>query len=81
MIRWIALPALVAAVGPYATGDFPWRSSITALLGASERVVDAKLTPENWPICNTMSAMGSEADWAQFNPDFATGKGALVAED
>jgi hypothetical protein len=47
MIRWIALPALlgalVAAVGLYATGDFPWRSSITAWLGASERVVDAKL--------------------------------------
>ena len=28
-----------------------------------------------------MSAMGSEADWAQLDPDFAAGKKALVAED
>src|SRR5262249_22153583 len=36
---------------------------------------------EAWPICTTMSAMGSEADWAQLDPDFAAGKRALVAED
>jgi len=28
-----------------------------------------------------MGAMGSEADWAQLDPDFAAGKKALVAED
>jgi Flp pilus assembly protein TadD len=28
-----------------------------------------------------MGSMGSEADWAQLDPDFAAGKKALVAED
>jgi len=28
-----------------------------------------------------MGSMGSEADWAQLDPDFAAGKEALVAED
>jgi Flp pilus assembly protein TadD len=28
-----------------------------------------------------MGAMGSEADWAELDPDFASGKKALVAED
>lgn len=86
MIRWIALSALlgallVAAAGLHMADDSPWRSSITVWLGAPKRVVDAKLAPENWPICTTVSAMGSEADWAQLDPDFAVGKRALVAED
>lgn len=54
---------------------------MTAWLGAAERVADTKLTPESWPICTAMSAMGSEADWAQLDPDFAAGKRALVAEE
>lgn len=85
MIRWIALSALlgalVAAGGLYAAGDSALRSSITTWLGVPERVVDTKLTPESWPICTAMSAMGSEADWAQLDPDFAAGKRALVAEE
>ena len=36
---------------------------------------------EDWPICTTMGTMGSEADWAQLDPDFAAGKKELVAED
>jgi hypothetical protein len=28
-----------------------------------------------------MGLMGSEADWAQLDPDFAAGKKALIAED
>lgn len=54
---------------------------MTAWLGAPERAVDVKLTPESWPICTAMSAMGSEADWAELDPDFAAGKRALVAEE
>lgn len=85
MIRWIALSALLGALaaagGLYAAGNSAWRSSITAWLGAPERVVDAKLAPESWPICTAMSAMGSEDDWAQLDPDFAVGKRALVAEE
>lgn len=75
------LGALAGAGGLYAVSNSPWRNSITAWFGAPEPVVDAKLAPENWPICSTMSAMGSEADWAQLDPDFAAGKRALVAND
>jgi tetratricopeptide (TPR) repeat protein len=85
MIRWIALAtvlgALAAAGGLYAAIESPWRNSVMALLAVSERAAEAKPPPENWPICTTMAAMGSEADWAELDPDFAAGKKALVAED
>jgi tetratricopeptide (TPR) repeat protein len=85
MIRSIALAAalgaLVSAGGLYAATRSPWRSSTVAWLGAPERPTDAKIGLEQWPICTTMSTMGSEADWAQLDPDFAAGKRALVAED
>jgi tetratricopeptide (TPR) repeat protein len=85
MIRSIALAAvlgaLVAVGGLYAVIESPWRGSIAAWLGAPERTADAKLALGDWPICTTMGAMGSEADWAQLDPDFAAGKKALVAED
>src|SRR5215813_2327069 len=82
MIRWLAsaavLGALVAAAALYAI-DSPWRNSIGARIGAPAPA--AKLAAEDWQICTTMAAMGSEADWAQLDPDFAAGKKALVAED
>jgi tetratricopeptide (TPR) repeat protein len=85
MIRWIILAmmlgALVAAAGLSAAVEFPWRGSIAAWLGAPDRKAEAKMPLENWPICTTMGTMGSEADWAQLDPDFAAGKKALVAED
>jgi tetratricopeptide (TPR) repeat protein len=85
MIRWIALAAISAALvvagGLYAAVELPWRSSIAAWLGAPERAAEAGVPLEGWPICTTMPAMGSEADWAQLDPDFAAGKKALVAED
>lgn len=81
-IAWAAvLGALLAGGGLYAATQSPWRSSLAAWLGASERPTEAKIAPEDWPICTTMGAMGSEADWAQLDPDFAAGKRALVAED
>jgi tetratricopeptide (TPR) repeat protein len=85
MIRWVTLAAvigmLVAAGGLSAAIEFPWRTSIAAWLGAPDRKAEAKMPLEDWPICTTMAAMGSEADWAQLDPDFAAGKKALVAED
>ena len=85
MIRWIILAvvlgALVAAAGLSAAIEFPWRSSIAAWLGAPDRKAEAKMPLEDWPICTTMGTIGSEADWAQLDPDFAAGKKALVAED
>jgi tetratricopeptide (TPR) repeat protein len=83
MIRSIAVAAalglLVAAGVLCAAAEPGWRNVIAVWLGASDR--EAKLATETWPICTTMSAMGSEADWAQLDPDFAAGKKALVAED
>jgi tetratricopeptide (TPR) repeat protein len=85
MIRSIALAAglgaLVAAGGLYAAIESPWRSTIGAWLGASDTTAEVKLALEDWPICTAMGAMGSEADWAGLDPDFAAGKRALVAED
>jgi hypothetical protein len=85
MIRSIALAAgvgaLVAAGTLYAATQSPWRSSIAGWLGTAAPVTEAKIAPEAWPICTTMGAMGSEADWADLDPDFAAGKKALIAED
>jgi tetratricopeptide (TPR) repeat protein len=85
MIRSIGvaavLGALVAGGALYAAGAGGWRNVIAVWRGASERAPEAKLATEEWPICTTMGSMGSEADWAQLDPDFAAGKKALVAED
>lgn len=76
------LGALVAAGVLYAAAEPPWRDMMAVLLGASEQPREAKLVTEEWPICTTMgSSMGSEAEWAQLDPDFAAGKQALVTED
>jgi len=85
MIRSIALAAilgaLVAAGALYAASQPDRRNAVAVWLGAPERAPAAKLATEEWPICTTMGSMGSEADWAQLDPDFAAGKKALVAED
>lgn len=75
------LGALVAAGTFYAAGQPAWRNVIAIWLGAPDRAPDAKLAIEEWPICTAMSAIGSEADWAQLDSDFAAGKKALAAED
>jgi tetratricopeptide (TPR) repeat protein len=83
MIRTITfaavLGALVAGGGLYAASQPVWKNAIAAWLGAPERTAQATL--EQWPICSSMGSMGSEADWAQLDPDFAAGKKALAAED
>ena len=85
MIRSIVLAAglgaLVAAGSFYVATEPGWRNILAVWLGAFERTPESKLATEDWPICTTMGSMGSEADWAQLDPDFAAGKKALVAED
>jgi tetratricopeptide (TPR) repeat protein len=81
IILAVGLGALVAAGALYAAAEPGWRSRIAVWLGASEPPPVAKLATEEWPICTTMGSMGSEADWAQLDPDLAAGKKALVAED
>jgi tetratricopeptide (TPR) repeat protein len=77
----VILGALVAAGTFYMSSHPSWRSSIAVWRGALQPASEARIAGENWPICTTMSAMGSEADWAELDPDFAAGKKALVAED
>jgi hypothetical protein len=78
MTRSIGLAAvlgvLVAAGVLYSISEPDWRKAIAIWLGASEPATAAKLATEDWPICTTMGSMGSEADWAQLDPDFAAGK-------
>ena len=76
-----ALDALVAAGVFYIASQPGWRTIFAVWPGASERAPETKLATEDWPICTTMAAMGSEADWTELDPDFAAGKKALVAED
>jgi tetratricopeptide (TPR) repeat protein len=85
MVRSMAfaavLGALVAAGAAFAVDQPASRNLLAAWFGAPERPAETALVQEDWPICTTMGSMGSEADWAQLDPDFAAGKKALAAED
>ena len=82
MIRAVAsaaiLGALIAAGVSFSGRDLVRQNDGKGRPGA---VAKAALSAEDWPICTAMTAMGTEADWAQLDPDFAAGKRALVAED
>jgi tetratricopeptide (TPR) repeat protein len=85
MVRSIAFAAvlgvLVAAGAVFAVSPSAWRNPIAAWFSTVQPATEAKIVPEDWPICTTMGSMGSEADWAKLDPDFAAGKKALVAAD
>lgn len=76
-----ALGALAATGTVYAASKPAWRTVIAVWLGASEQATEAKLAIEDSPVCTAMAAIGSAADWAELDPDFAAGKKALAAED
>ncbi|HLX13700.1 MAG TPA: hypothetical protein VKS24_00655 [Bradyrhizobium sp.] len=82
MIRVVAsaafLGALIAGGSLYGGNEPVWRGAIAGWL---EPPAGAARATEAWPICTTMTAMGSESDWAQLDPDFAAGKRALLVED
>jgi tetratricopeptide (TPR) repeat protein len=82
MIRVIAsaaiLGALIAGGSVYAGREPALRSRVTGWLGTP---AETRLATEAWPICTTVTAMGTGSDWAQLDPDFAAGKRALVNED
>jgi len=84
MIRLIALSAilgaLVAGVAAYTINPSLWQSATGPQSSAPEQTAEAKLAPEDWPIC-TMAVAMPDADWAKLDPEFAAGKKALVAED
>lgn len=84
MIRAIALAAmlgaLVAGVAVYAISPPGWRNGITPLFGAPDGGAKTAIMAEDWPICTTMTSVASDAEWAQLDPDFKSGKNALGAE-
>jgi len=84
MIRAIAsatmLGALVAGVAVYAISPPGWRNGITPLFGAPDGGAKTAIMAEDWPICTTMTSVASDAEWAQLDPDFKSGKNALGAE-
>jgi tetratricopeptide (TPR) repeat protein len=75
----LLLGALIVGGMPYAASKVAWPTAIANWIGSFRPSTEA--TTENWPICTTMAAMGSEADWGALDPDFKAGKKALVAED
>ena len=81
MIRLIAsaavVGALIAAGALYAGGKMVPGN----LFAGSPQVADTGTTTQTPPICSAMTALGTEADWAELDPDFAAGKRALVAQD
>jgi tetratricopeptide (TPR) repeat protein len=83
MIRAIAvatlLGALVAGVAVYTKSAPEWWTKLQ--FGGLDRGAETAIAPEAWPICTTMSSIGSDAEWAQLDPDFKAGKRALAAED
>jgi len=85
MIRAIALAtmlgALVAGVAAYTITSPGWRNGIAPQFGGLDRRGETAIAAEAWPICTTMAAVVSDADWAQLDPDFKAGKRALGAED
>jgi tetratricopeptide (TPR) repeat protein len=84
MTRAIALAtmlgALVASVAVYTLTSPGW-NRITPQFGGLDRRGETATAAEAWPICTTMAAVVSDADWAQLDPDFKAGKKALGAEN
>ncbi len=85
MTRVIALAVILGTVVAsgiaYAISASAWRDTIAQWIGKPDRQAEASITTEDWPICTTMSAVDTEADWAQLEPDFKAGKKALNAGD
>jgi tetratricopeptide (TPR) repeat protein len=78
-----AIAAAVVAVivaGTFSGGEVVWPIPIGSSWFTSETLREAKLPPQDWPVCTSM-ATESEADLVQLDTDFAAGKKALAAED
>jgi tetratricopeptide (TPR) repeat protein len=73
----VVLGTLAALGMTYAASQSEWRSGIAAGREAFE-TAQAKLAIEDVPICSSIGMLGSEADWAEIDPDFAAGKKAIA---
>jgi tetratricopeptide (TPR) repeat protein len=89
MIRAIAVATVLGALAGlgilYAASQSEWRNAIAAGREASAtaeaKLAEEKLATEDWPICSSLGMLGSEADWAELDPDFAAGKKALAKSE
>jgi tetratricopeptide (TPR) repeat protein len=82
MMHLIALAAVVGAL--IAGGSWYAKNGsapIGTIAGGPNASVETTAAAEAWPICATMTELGAESDWAQLDPDFAAGKGALAVEN
>jgi len=73
------LGGLIGSIAVYSKALPSWRAD--SPFGGHDRETGAAITPEEWPICTTMTSLAPDADWAQLDPDFKAGKKALIAEN
>jgi tetratricopeptide (TPR) repeat protein len=57
-----------------------WEKPAAARLG-TDIVSEPTIPAEAWPICSSMGSLAETGDWMALDPDFATGKEAIVAGD
>jgi tetratricopeptide (TPR) repeat protein len=85
MIRSIlaatVLGILAAAPAVYLLSAPAQQHPAAALPGADSAAAEAAVPAEFWPICSSMGSLAESADWAALDPDFATGKRAIIAGD
>ena len=83
MMRSILIAAVVGVSVAVPTSYFltaPARQDRAATPTPIGNAVSDTVTPaEAWPICSTMGSMVETPDWAALDPEFATGKRAIVA--
>jgi tetratricopeptide (TPR) repeat protein len=75
------LSILAAAPAVYLLFAPPRQDSAVARPGADRAATDAVVPAEAWPICSSMPSLAESGDWAALDPDFVTGKRAIVAGD
>jgi Flp pilus assembly protein TadD len=71
-----ALGILVAAPALYLLSASPRQDRAVVRSAA-----DAAVPAEAWPICSSMASLAESGDWAALDPDFATGKRAIIVGD
>ena len=88
MLRSIALASLLgAAVAAVAAAAAALLLASTPAPRDPSAAVSSATAPaaagaaEAWPICSTMGSMAANTDWAELDPDFASGRRALAAGD
>ena len=75
----VVFGALLVAPALYISTELGWINP-TLLRHGANSVVAGQAT-ESWPICTSTGSPGVNVNWAELDPDFATGLQALAAND